>query len=218
MKRRIFIVDDHPLVREGLTNLINRQPDLEVCGEAETNQSARETVAAARPDAVVVDILLRDSSGMELIKELKASSPGVPIIVLSMHDESLYAERALRAGASGYIMKREASGKVVVALRQVIEGKLFVSEHVASAIAERIAAGRNPADATGIESLSDREMEVFELLGEGRGTRQIAGVLQISVKTVQAYCARIKEKLHLTSATELLREAVRYNDRREQAS
>lgn len=210
LKKRIFLVDDHPLVREWLTNLINQQPDLAVCGEAETAPEAMRAILAVKPDVAIVDISLKNSSGIELIKDLKQSSPGTAILVLSMHEEVHYAERALRAGAKGYIMKRESTRKVIAAVRQVLAGGLYISEDIATCLAAQFVSVKPPAQNSPIDQLSDRELEVFELLGQGRGTRQIAGVLRVSVKTVQAYCARIKEKLSLSSATELLREAVRW--------
>lgn len=205
-------MDDHPLVREWLTNLINQQPDLSVCGEADSAPQARQAIASMQPDVAVVDIALKDSSGIELIKDLKQSCPNVAVLVLSMHEETHYAERALRAGAKGYIMKRDTTKKVIAALRQVLEGKLYVSELIAASMAAQFVAGKTLVTGSPVEQLSDRELEVFELLGQGRGTRQIAEVLRVSVKTVQAYCARIKEKLSLASATELLREAVRWHE------
>ena len=195
-----------------MTNLINQQPGLRVCGEAESGPQARERIVAAKPDVAIVDIALKDSSGIELIKDLKQSCPEVVVLVLSMHEESHYAERALRAGAKGYIMKRETATKVIIALRQVLEGKLYMSESLAVAMAAHFVAGNALATGSLVEQLSDRELEVFELLGDGRGTRQIAESLGVSIKTVQAYCARIKEKLNLASATELVREAVRWRE------
>lgn len=211
-KKRIFLVDDHPLVREWLTNLIHEQPDLQVCGEAETGPAALESVLSLKPEVAVVDIALKDSSGIELIKNLKQACPGLAVLVLSMHEETHYAERALRAGARGYIIKRETSRKVIGAIRQVLEGKMYISEDIAAAMAAQFVQGRTLGTESPGELLSDRELEVFELLGQGRGTRQIAETLSVSVKTVQAYCARIKEKLNLASATELLREAVRWHE------
>jgi DNA-binding NarL/FixJ family response regulator len=211
-KRTVFLVDDHPLVREWLTNLIHQQPDLAVCGEAEAGPQAFQSILAARPQIAIVDISLKDSSGIELIKNLKQSCPAVAILVLSMHEESHYAERALRAGAKGYIIKRETSRRVIAAIRQVLEGKMYVSEDIATAMAAHFVHGTNPATASPVEILSDRELEVFQLLGQGRGTRQISELLRVSVKTVQAYCARIKEKLNVSSATELVREAVRWQE------
>ena len=213
-KHKIFLVDDHPLVREWLTNLINEQPDLTVCGEAESSPQALQAIEQIKPDVAVVDIALRDSSGIELIKDLKQTCPNVMVLVLSMHEESHYAERALRAGARGYIMKRETTKKVIAAIRQVLSGQLYVSETIAAAMAAQFVSGKTLDAASPAQQLSDRELEVFEMLGQGRGTRQIAESLRVSVKTVQAYCARIKEKLNLASATELLREAVRWHEDR----
>jgi len=211
-KRKVFLVDDHPLVREWLTNLINQQSDLVVCGETESAPQALQAIAQASPDVAIVDISLKDSSGIELIKSLKQAQPDVSVLVLSMHDESLYAERALRAGAKGYIMKRETTKKVIVAVRRVLEGKLYISDTVSEAITARSVTGKVAAGQTPIEQLSDRELEVFEMLGQGLGTRQIAETLRVSIKTVQVYCARMKEKMNLGSATELLREAIRWNE------
>jgi DNA-binding NarL/FixJ family response regulator len=213
-RHRIFLVDDHPLVREWLTNLINEQSDLAVCGEAESGPQALQAIGQLKPDVAIVDIALRDSSGIELIKDLKQTCPSVAVLVLSMHEESHYAERALRAGARGYIMKRETTKKVIAAIRQVLAGELYVSEATARAMAAQFVAGKSLDATSPGQLLSDRELEVFEMLGQGRGTRQIAESLHVSVKTVQAYCARIKEKLDLGSATELLREAVRWLENR----
>jgi DNA-binding NarL/FixJ family response regulator len=213
-KIKIILVDDHPLVREWLTNLIHQQPDLMVCGEAETAPAALQIIATTKPDVAIVDISLKDSSGIELIKNIKASHPHVAVIVLSMHDEQLYAERALRAGARGYIMKRETTKKVIAAIRLVLAGKLYLSERLASLFAEKFVDGNAPTVSSPIEQLSDRELEVFQLLGEGYETRQIAESLRVSMKTIQVYCARIKEKLKLANATELLREAIRWNESR----
>jgi DNA-binding NarL/FixJ family response regulator len=213
-KKRVFLVDDHPLVREWLTNLINQQSDLIVCGESEAAPQALQAIGQVKPDVAIVDISLKDSSGIDLIKSLKEAHPSLLILVLSMHDEMHYAERALRAGASGYIMKRETTRKVVDAIRRLLEGKLYISEKVAELIAGRFVTGKRSEGKSVIEMLSDRELEVFEMLGQGQGTRQIAEKLRVSVKTVQAYCARMKEKLNLDSATELLREAIRWNEGR----
>ena len=209
-KKRIFLVDDHPLVREWLTNLIQQQPDLEVCGEAETGPEAMAAILRLKPEIAIIDISLKDSSGIELIKDLKQTQPTTAALVLSMHEEAHYAERALRAGAKGYIVKRETTRKVVLAIRQVLAGGVYISEQLAASLAAQLVSGKGRPQQSPIEQLSDRELEVFQLLGQGRGTRQIAEVLRVSVKTVQAYCARIKEKLNLESATELLREAVRW--------
>jgi len=211
-KTTIFLVDDHPLVREWLTNLIHQQPDLVVCGEAETAAEALEAMARKKPDVAIVDISLKSGSGIGLIKDLRTLRPPVAVIVLSMHDENLYAERALRAGARGYIMKRETSKKIIAAVRQVLEGKLYLSGRLTALFAERFLDGNTPPLGPSVGKLSDRELEVFQLLGQGYETRQIAEHLHVSMKTVQAFCARIKEKLNLTTATELLREAIRWHE------
>jgi len=215
-KKRIVLVDDHPLVLEWLTNLIHQQPDLTVCSETETAPSALSAVQATRPDLVIVDINLKNSSGVELIKNLKESHPEVPVLVLSMHDESLYAARAFRAGARGYVNKRETTQKIVEAIRRVLEGKLYVSEKAAEILASKTARG-NSVTRSIVDLLSDRELEVFEKLGQGIGTKQIASDFRVSIKTIQEYCARIKDKLNLNSATELLREAVRWQDEKKSA-
>jgi DNA-binding NarL/FixJ family response regulator len=211
-KTKIFLVDDHPLVREWLTNLIHQQPDLVVCGEAEAPPEALQAISRLKPDIAIVDISMKGGSGIELLKDIKTLRPPVATIVLTMHDEHLYAERALRAGARGYIMKRETAGKVVAAIRRVLDGKLYLSERMKASFAEKFLDGTAPHTASSVELLSDRELEVFQLLGQGYETRQIAETLHVSMKTVQAFCARIKEKLQLGSATELLREAVRWHE------
>jgi DNA-binding NarL/FixJ family response regulator len=210
-KKRVFLVDDHPLVREWLTNLINQQADLMVCGEAENAPTALSAIAAGQADLAIVDLNLANSSGIELIKNLKELHPEVPVLVLSMHDESLYAERVFRAGARGYVNKRETAQKVVEAIRRVLDGKLYLSDKSAEILAGRTLRGQT-ANRSAIELLSDRELEVFDKLGQGIGTRQIAEDFHVSVKTIQEYCARIKDKLNLNNATELLREAVRWRE------
>ena len=211
---RIFLVDDHPLVREWLTNLIEQQNDLVVCGEAEDVVHAQKEIETTKPDVVIVDISLKGSSGMELIKTIKTQNPETAVIVLSMHDEKLYAERAIRAGARGYIMKRETTKKIVGAIREVLGGKLHVSDQIAALFAEKFVDRRMPSGGSPIETLSDRELEVFDLLGQGYETRRVAESLHLSIKTVQAYCARIKEKLNLANGTELLREAICWHENR----
>ena len=209
---KVVLVDDHPLVREGLANLIQQQADLQICGEAGNESQALELIRTAQPRVAIVDISLESGSGIELIKSIKASFPAVTVLVLSMHDESLYAERALRAGARGYVMKREATKKVIQAIRCVLAGQLYVSDKVAALMAEKFVEGRPVATTSLIEQLSNRELEVFQLLGLGHNTRQIADHLHVGFKTVQAYRARIKEKLKLANATELLREAIRWHE------
>ena len=208
MKRRIFLVDDHPLVREWLTTLINQKDDLEVCGEAETALAALEAIEKLHPDVAIIDISLASGSGLELIKDLRRSCPKVAPVVLTMHDESLYAERALRAGARGYVMKRETTKKIIAAIRSVVKGGLYVSDEFKNSAVEILLDGR--AGESGVGQLSDRELEVFRMLGQGIETRRVSESLCLSMKTVQAYCGRIKEKLNLANATELLREAVRW--------
>lgn len=209
-------MDDHPLVREWLTNLIHQQDDLAVCGESESAPTAISAVASAKPDLVIADINLKNSSGIELIKNLKESHPDIPVLVLSMHDESLYAERAFRAGAHGYVNKRETAQKMIQAIRRVLEGKLYVSEKAAEILAGKTIRGQS-VSRSAIELLSDRELEVFDKLGQGISTRAIAEDFRVSVKTVQEYCARIKEKLNLNNATELLREAVRWRENQQKS-
>jgi DNA-binding NarL/FixJ family response regulator len=213
-KHRIFLVDDHPLVREWLGNLINQQPDLAVSGQASKSAQALKMVATNPPEIAVRDISLEGNSGIELIKELKAAAPGVAVLVLSMHDELIYAERALRAGAAGYVMKREATKKVLEAIRWVLEGKRYLSEKLAAQMAEKFVEGKPASPISPEEQLSDREMEVFELMGRGFTTRQTAENLKVGFKTVQTFHARIKEKLNLANATELLREATRWHDKK----
>jgi DNA-binding NarL/FixJ family response regulator len=208
---RVFIVDDHPLVREGLANLINQQTDLNVCGEAEDSSSALSGIQTTEAEIVLVDISLKNESGLELVKTLTSQFPDLAVIVLSMHDEALYAERALHAGARGYVMKRETTKNVLTAIRRVIGGDIYVSDRVVNSMAKRMSS-RKTAAAEPVERLSDRELEIFRLLGQGRTPSQIAEDLRLSLKTVQAYCARAKEKFGVTSLTELLRAAIRWED------
>jgi DNA-binding NarL/FixJ family response regulator len=212
-KSTVLLVDDHPLVREWLATLINQQPDLQAIGEASNTVNAMELIGQLKPQVVVVDISLEGSSGINLIKDIKALAPNVAVIVLSMHDESLYAERAFRAGARGYVMKRQATQNILQAIRCVLEGKPYLSEKLALLMAEKLVDGRLGSAESRVELLSDRELEVFQLLGAGRSSRQIAEEMRISFRTAQSFCARIKKKLKLNDATELLREAVRWHDR-----
>ncbi len=211
-KNGVFIVDDHPLVREGLTNLINRQSDLVVCGEAKDSPEAIEGITKEQPDVVIIDISLANESGLELIKHLVKQFPQLAVVVLSMHDEALYAERALRAGARGYVMKHETSKSVLASIRRVLAGDIYVSERIVNRMAIRLTSARRPAASSPVERLSDRELEIFQLLGQGRTPSEIARDLNLSLKTVQAYCARAKEKFGVTSLTELLRAAIRWDD------
>jgi len=213
-KSRIFIVDDHPLVREGLTNLINGQDDLVVCGEAEDSTRAVAGIKKARPDVALIDISLKNESGLELLKNLRSQFPQVGLIVVSMHDEALYGERALLAGARGYVMKRETSKSVLASIRRVLGGGIYVSERIVKRMANRLGSRRKAAraDRTPVERLSDRELEIFRLLGQGRTSSQIAEDLNLSLKTVQEYCSRAKEKFGVGSLTDLLREAIRWEE------
>jgi DNA-binding NarL/FixJ family response regulator len=211
-KHCVFIVDDHPLVREGLTNLINRQSDLRVCGEAKDSAEAIAGIAKERPDVAIIDISLTNESGLELIKHLVRQFPQVALVVLSMHEEALYAERALRAGARGYVMKHETSKSVLASIRRVLGGGVYVSERIANRLALELTSSRQAVAKSPVERLSDRELEIFRLLGQGRTPSEIAGDLNLSLKTVQAYCARAKEKFGVTSLTELLRAAIRWDD------
>jgi len=211
-KHGVFIVDDHPLVREGLTNLINRQSDLIVCGEAKDSAEAIAGITKERPDVAIIDISLVNESGLELIKHLIKQFPQLAVVVLSMHDEALYAERALRAGARGYVMKHETSKSVVASIRRVLAGDIYISERIVNRMALRLTSARRPLTSSPVERLSDRELEIFQLLGQGRTPSEIARDLNLSLKTVQAYCARAKEKFGVTSLTELLRAAIRWDD------
>ncbi len=206
---RIFIVDDHPLVREWLANLLRQQPDLAVCGQAGDAATALAAMAKEPPDVAIVDLSLKTGSGLDLIKDLRAMHPAVAIIVLSMHEEIYYAERALRAGARGYVMKRESTGQIIDAIRQVQAGNLYANPEMLGRLAARMV-GQKPATRDAVEELSDRELEVFRRLGQGESTRQIADELHLSIKTVQAYCSRIKQKLNVPDGAQLVREAVRW--------
>ena len=205
-KSAVFIVDDHPIIRQGLALLINREQDLAVCGDAEEANSALQLIAELQPNLVVVDISLPGPDGLELLRNIRARDPNLPVLILSMLDELLYAERALRAGASGYIMKQEATEKVLVAIRRILGGEIYVSDRMAGKMLHRFVGAAPPGNP--IAALTDRELEVFRLIGEGHGTRQIAEELHISVKTVESYQAHIKEKLSLKNARELVQRAI----------
>ncbi|HEY1764899.1 MAG TPA: response regulator transcription factor [Opitutaceae bacterium] len=215
-RHSVFIVDDHPLVREGLGQLIIQAPDLSVSGYAEDTATAYPEIVRLKPEIVVIDLALRGESGLELIKRLQLLPEPPRMLVLSMHDEAFYAERALRAGALGYVMKRESPSKVIDAIRQVISGRIFVSEAITSEVMGKFVGAPTSHDEPLVERLSDREMEIFRKMGNGQRTRTIADELHISLKTVQTHCMHIKEKLGITDATMLMREAVRWveNERR----
>jgi DNA-binding NarL/FixJ family response regulator len=210
-KNRVLVVDDHPIVRQGLALLINREPDLMVCGEAEDARMAMQSIPTAKPDILVVDISLNGPDGLDLLKDVRTRYPGLPVLILSMHDESVYAERALRAGAHGYIMKQEASEKVLLALRRILSNEIYVSERISNRMLQRYIGSPGEGRPSSVADLTDRELEVFRLIGEGHSTRQIAEELHISVKTVESYQAHIKEKLSLRSARELVQHAIQWN-------
>jgi DNA-binding NarL/FixJ family response regulator len=209
-KSAIFLVDDHPIVRQGLALLINREPDLAVCGDAEEAGSALQRIEELKPDLVVVDISLNGPDGLDLLKNIRTHHPNLPVLMLSMLDESLYAERALRDGASGYIMKQEATERVLVAIRRILGGEIYVSDRMASRMLHRFVGGAQEGPRSPIADLTDRELEVFRLIGEGHGTRQIAEQLHLSVKTVESYQAHIKDKLSLKNARELVQRAIQW--------
>jgi DNA-binding NarL/FixJ family response regulator len=209
-RAKVFLVDDHPLVREWLSQLIQREDDLAVCGEAEDTQEALQKIEETKPDIVVADISLKNTHGLELVKDLQARLPALPVLVLSMHDESLYAERVLRAGAKGYITKQEATKKILQAVRQVLSGQIYISEKMASRMVHKMVLGRADSQKSPIERLTDRELEVFQLIGRGQGTRRIATDLHLGVKTVESYRARIKDKLKLEDGTQLLQQAIQW--------
>ena len=208
--KRILIVDDHPMMRQGLAQLIGNEPDLIVCCEAENAHQALDAIQNQAPDLVLADITLPDKSGIELIKDIQAMYPGLAVLVISMHDESLYAERVLRAGGRGYIMKQEGGRKLLEAIRHVLTGQIYVSEKMSAKILEIFSGRRLEASKSPVENLTDREFEVFQLIGQGKGTRQIAEKLHLSVKTVEVHRVNVKAKLKLESSSELIRFAVRW--------
>lgn len=205
---RIVIVDDHPMVRERLAEVINREADMTVCGEAEDRAGALELIGREQPGLAIVDLTLRRSNGLDLIKDLRAMHPDLRILVVSMQEENLYAERVIRAGAHGYITKQEATRKILDAIRQVLEGKVFLSETLSADLLSRMVGKPKATPGHAFELLTDRELQVFDLVGQGFATRQIAEQLGVDVKTVETYRARIKDKLELKDASELLRKAI----------
>lgn len=212
MKTRIFIVDDHAVFRKGLAVLINAEPDMEVCGEGDDCAVATQKILKLKPDLAVVDISLRGNNGIELIKNIKAAEPGIQIVVLSQHDESVYALRVLRAGAKAYVMKQDAAHAVIKAIRSIRDGRLCVSEHVASQMLNRYAQGSALGDDSPVSTLSDRELEVLNLIGSGVPTREIATRLRVSIKTVETHRSHIKTKLNLPTAAQLMQYCVRWVD------
>lgn len=211
-KRRILVVEDHPIFRLGLRELIDQEEDLEVCAEADDIPAARAELARSRPELVIVDLSLKGRSGMDLIKELRDRHPKLPILVVSMYEEALYAERALAAGARGYVMKQETSESIVQALRCVLDGRFYLSPSLTSALLGRMAGGEVPGQSEPVARLTDRELEVFRLIGQGLATGEIAARLNLSAKTIGTYRERIKEKLNLKTGGELMVQATRWSD------
>ena len=208
-KAGVVIVEDHPMFRERLAHLINKEPDMMVSGEADNIRDGFDLMVNSGARVGIVDITLKGSSGLELIKNLKGAGVDVPLLVLSMHDESLYAERVLRAGARGYITKHEASSKIMTALRQVLAGEIYLGTKTATKILSNLGSRNHPREA-GVQQLTDRELEVFEMIGRGRTTREIGITLNLGAATVETYRARIKEKLKLENAAQLRHEAIRW--------
>lgn len=209
-KRRIFLVDDHPITRQGVVVLINQEADLEVCGEADSAPKAFDLLQKSKADLAVVDISLKTTSGIELTKNLKVLLPDLPVLIMSMHDESLYAERALRAGAKGYVMKQEASDNILIAIRRILDGELYLSDKMKEKMLHRLVHNRKDEVVFSIDTLSDREMEVFQLIGNGFSTRQIATKLNLSVKTIDSYREHLKLKLHIEKGADLVRHAIQW--------
>lgn len=209
-KKTVFVVDDHPLLRQGLAMMINREPDLEVCGEAEEALAAMRAIAASTPDILIADISLNGPDGLDLLKNIRTLYPDLPVLILSMHDESIYAERALRARANGYIMKQEATEKVLIAVRRILDGEIYLSNRMANKLLQQYMSGQALEMDSRLAALSDRELEVFRMIGEGLGTRQIAEGLHLSMKTVESYQAHLKEKLSLRTGRELMQYAIQW--------
>jgi len=217
-RKKVMIVDDHPLIRQGVARLVQQEQDLAICGEAEDTAEAIEAIAATRPDIVVLDITLKTSNGVELLAMLHKRFPDLPVLILSMHDEAIYAERTLRAGARGYVMKQDSPEKLIEAIRRVLAGEVYLSEAMTARVLKKIADGMPPQEPSPQDMLSARELEVFRLIGQGTATRDIADRLQVSVKTVDAHRANIKKKLDLKSGAELVQHAIKWVLSQEKAS
>lgn len=207
-KSKIFIVDDHPIFRKGLKQLINEESDMIVCGEAEDVNTAKKEIALSDPDMVVIDLTLKDKSGLELLSDIH-SKYSIPTLVVSMHDENLYAERVLKAGSSGYIMKQEMTSSVITAIRHVLSGKIYASETIINKLLEKLT-DKADAKTDAVESLSDRELEVFQLIGKGYSRKEISELLIVSTKTIGTYRENIKRKLNLKNSPELMKYAVEW--------
>jgi DNA-binding NarL/FixJ family response regulator len=209
-RNRVFIVDDHEMFREGLRQLIEYDPGLTVCGDAPDAAGAMQGIRQSSPDVVIVDITLADSSGLDLLKSIRSEYEDLPVLVVSMHEESLYAERALRSGAMGYVMKNEPAKTVTAAIHSVLRGEVYLSRKMASSVISKFMRGEADKPVSPLELLSDRELEVFRMLGQGKGTRQIAQDLGLTIPTIQSFRNRIKEKLHLKTAPELVLHAINW--------
>ncbi len=208
--RRVLIVDDHPIVRQGLRRIMDNEEDLSVCGEAETVRDARVAIKELSPDVMIADISLKQGDGIELVRDVRAHHPHLPILVLSMHDETIYAERMLAAGANGYIMKQAASDQFLIALRRVLDGGIYVSEAVGNNMIQKFAAGGSYISANPIDRLSNRELQILHMIGKGMSTRETAQSLNLSIKTVESHRQRIKRKLNLATGTQLVQYAVNW--------
>jgi DNA-binding NarL/FixJ family response regulator len=212
-RARILLVDDHAVVRFGIAQLINRQGDMVVCGEEEDASKAMAAISSLKPSLVIADISLKDSSGLELMRNIKAQYPGLPVLVVSVHDEAIYAEIAFRAGALGYLMKEEALEKILTAIRRVLTGSIYVSDRLAAKMLQQQVRGQSPIQDSPVKGLSDRELEVFQLIGRWKKTRDIADELHLSIKTIEYYREQIKRKLNLKSAGELTQYATSWVQR-----
>jgi DNA-binding NarL/FixJ family response regulator len=210
MATKILIVDDHPLVRQGLIGLVSTQPDFQVCGEASSISEARQLADSTHPDVAIIDLTLTDGSGIELIKDLSESYPEMKLLVVTMHDELLFAERALRAGAMGYVNKQEVSRTIIKAIRDILQGKLYLSQRTTERMVHLALGSKSHQGSSPIERLTDREIEIFQMIGQGLTSRQIAGKLGLSPKTVDAHRERIKQRLELKNVTELTKHAVQW--------
>ena len=209
-KKTILIVDDHPMLRRGLAALIDSEPNLSVCGEATTCSEGLAAIAESRPDLVIVDLTLGEDDGLDLVKEMKARHPAIPALVLSMHDEAVYAERSLKAGARGYITKQQLDNTVLVAIRRLLDGETYMSDTLEARLAAKFVDGRTLETDSPLDALSDRELQVFRLIGQGRSTRQIADTLNLSIKTIESHREHIKSKLSLETTAELAQRATQW--------
>lgn len=209
-KHRILLIDDHPIVREGLRQCLDQEEDLEVCGQLEDGREIVSAISTNHPDLVIIDISLKESNGLSLTRKIKSHFPELPCLVLSMHDETIYAERALRAGAQGYIMKQEPAETLLKAIRKVLGGDIYLSSKMSEIVVNRLVNSGRPSSKSGVEGLSNRELEVFQLIGDGRSTREIADRLNVSIKTIETHRARIKDKIGVKTSNELVHYAVNW--------